>query len=63
MTDHRLVCYTEFLGGIIRPVYEDAIGQYVMDDEGLPVRGVWFIPRDEADVPAVVDARNLRGGP
>jgi hypothetical protein len=29
--------------------------QYVLDDDGEPVYGVWFIPRDEADVPMVVE--------
>jgi hypothetical protein len=46
----------------MRPVYEDGIGQYVIDDDGQPVRGVWLIPRDEADVPAIVDARKPEGG-
>jgi hypothetical protein len=28
--------------------------QYVLDDAGEPVYGVWFIPREEADWPVVV---------
>jgi hypothetical protein len=28
--------------------------QYVLDDDGEPVYGVWFIPREEADVAVVV---------
>jgi hypothetical protein len=51
-----VVAYTEFLGGNVRPVYEDHHGQYVIADDGEPVRGVWFIPRDEADAPAIVEA-------
>jgi hypothetical protein len=44
-----------FTDGRERPVYEGADGrQYVLDD-GEPVYGVWFIPRDEADTPVVVD--------
>jgi hypothetical protein len=49
-----LICYSEFLGGIMRPVYEDAVGQYVIDDDGEQVRGVWFIPPNEADEATIV---------
>jgi hypothetical protein len=43
----------------MRAVYEAHDGrQYVLDNDGEPVYGVWFIPRDEADVPFVVDRSN-----
>ena len=48
------VCYAFFTEGIRRPVFEDAIGQYVIGDEGEPIRGLWYIP-PEADVPMVVE--------
>ena len=50
-----IVCYTRFTDGQRRPVYETPdMRQYVIDDDGEPVYGVWFIPRDQADVPVVV---------
>jgi hypothetical protein len=52
----EVVAYVEFADGQRRPVYQDATGrQYVVDDDGEPIRGVWYIPRDECDVPIVVD--------
>jgi hypothetical protein len=30
-------------------------GQYVIADDGEPVYGVWFIPREESCVPVIVD--------
>ena len=45
----------KFADGIERPVYDDGEGsQYILDGNGKPVYGVWFIPRDEPDVPIVV---------
>lgn len=65
------IAYTESVGGVRCPVYEDARGKYVIDDDGIKVRGIWFIPRDEVDKPLVVPAggassnfmraRNMRG--
>lgn len=49
------VARVEFLGGIMRPVFEDMDGrQWVTDDDGERVYGVWFIPRDDTDTPLVV---------
>jgi hypothetical protein len=46
-----IIAYTEFNGPPMRPVYERPDGrQYVLDDDGEPVYGVWFVPREEADV-------------
>ena len=56
----RVVAHVEFLGGAMRPVYEQPDGrQYVHDDDGEQVFGVWFIPREEpeADAPAIVEPR------
>ena len=39
-----IICYTFFADGTRRPVFEDATGQYVIDDEGKPIRRLWFIP-------------------
>jgi hypothetical protein len=56
-TQARLVAYVELAGGQRRPVWEDELGQYVVDEDGARVRGVWYIPRDEADTPIVVNAK------
>jgi hypothetical protein len=50
------VCFTEFADGLMRPVFEDARGQYVIDDDGEPVYGIWFLA-PEADSPLIVEAR------
>ena len=40
-----------------RPVYEDRNGgQYVHDDDGEIVSGVWYIPRDLPDEPLIVES-------
>jgi hypothetical protein len=41
----------------MRPVYEDDARQYVIDDDGEKVRGVWYIPREQADEPLIVQAK------
>ena len=45
----------------MRPVFEDERDQYIVDEDGNHIRGVWFIPRDECDVPAVVDRGPTEG--
>jgi len=41
--------------GVERPVYEDSDRrQHVLDDDGIPVHGVWLIPEDEPDLPLIV---------
>ena len=55
------IAYLWFTDGEKRPVFEDAAGQYVFDGEEEKVRGVWFIPADECDVPVVVDGRQDGG--
>jgi hypothetical protein len=41
-------------------VYEDAAGrQYVLNDDGEPVEGVWVLPADEP----VIVTRGLGTGP
>jgi hypothetical protein len=34
--------------GIVRLVYEDELGQYVLDADEEMVREVWLLPADEA---------------
>jgi hypothetical protein len=40
-----LIAWATFCGGLRMPVYEDRDGgQYVHDDNGEIIRGVWYIP-------------------
>jgi hypothetical protein len=46
------VAYTQFVGeSSMRPVYEEFIcckwRQHVLDDDGEPVFGIWYIPPEE----------------
>jgi hypothetical protein len=44
--------------GSIRTALETEGGlQYVEDDNGERVYGVWYIPRDECPAPLIVDAK------
>ncbi|HLW66473.1 MAG TPA: hypothetical protein VKS79_14255 [Gemmataceae bacterium] len=57
------IASAQFADGACRLVYEDAHGQYVMDDGGEPIYGVWFVPREEleamfADQPIIVSSNN-----
>jgi hypothetical protein len=42
----------------MRPIYDDGRRQYVIDDDGYRVFGVWQIPEDEPDLPVIVDAND-----
>ena len=53
-SDPEPVAFIEFAGGPMRPVYEDEKGQYVIDEFGFRVAGLWFIPKDESDTPTIV---------
>jgi len=46
---------TRFVDGTCRDVFRDSQGQYVHDDNGTRVDGVWLL-EDEADAAIVVDA-------
>ena len=47
------IAITELAGDAMRPVYEDERGQFVIDDDGNRVDGVWYIPR-ACDTPIIV---------
>jgi hypothetical protein len=52
----RVLGYRSFTDGSTRLVYADARGQYVFDDDGNRVYGVYLVPEEEwADVPVIVD--------
>jgi hypothetical protein len=50
------IAHVRFTDGVSRFVFEDAEGQWVFDDDGNEVRGVWFAPPEECDLPTVVTA-------
>ena len=40
------IAYTEFVGGVLRPIFETFDGrQYVVDNDNEPVYGAWFVSR------------------
>jgi hypothetical protein len=43
----KALASVEFTDGVTRLVFEDAHGQYVLDDQGEAWYGVWFVPREE----------------
>ena len=55
MTHLEPIAQIEFVGGALRPVYEDKDGHYVTDDAENRVYRVWFVLRDDADTARVVD--------
>jgi hypothetical protein len=54
MTD-PIIAYTWFTDGVKRAVYLEASGkQYVLDEEGEKVHGVWYIPPEESFGPDII---------
>jgi hypothetical protein len=58
MNGDPIIAYVKFTDGARRAVYLEASGkQYVVDDWGEKVHGVWYLPPEERIGPdAVVDA-------
>jgi hypothetical protein len=57
MPPGKTIGCVRFTDGVSRPVFRDPAGrQYVLDERGLPVFGVWLDPRqnEQADEPLVV---------
>jgi len=56
------IASVQFTDGPCRLIYEDAQGQYFIDDAGEPVYGVWLVPREKLEAlfgeqPLIVDGR------
>jgi hypothetical protein len=52
----QIIGHREFVDGTCRPVYEDARGQYVLDDDVARVYGVWLLPEDDdCEAPLIVE--------
>jgi hypothetical protein len=51
------IAHIELTGGALRPIFDTPDGrQYVLDDDGQRVYGVWFIPPEvESEPPLIVD--------
>jgi hypothetical protein len=58
MTD-PIISRVRFADGAERDVFEQLDGrQYVLDDDGEPTHGVWYIPPDGGtDLPVIVEWR------
>jgi hypothetical protein len=53
----QIIGYQHFVDGTRRPIFLDAKGQYVLDDDCERVYGVWLIPEEECcDLPIIVNA-------
>jgi hypothetical protein len=46
MKDDPVIGHCKFADGAMRPIYDDGRRQYVIDDDGYPVYGVWLISED-----------------
>ena len=55
------IAYITFEDGLRQPVYEEFLSgkwvQYVLDDDGEPIFGIWYKPRVECDVPLIVEGK------
>ncbi len=51
------IAQVKFVDGVVRPVFEENGRQYVIDDDGLPVYGVWYLPADDCEEPIVVEMK------
>ena len=57
----RTIGYRDFVDGSRRPIDDDGRSQYVINDEGQRVHGLFMIPEEErCDLPVIVDAGALK---
>ena len=56
MNDDPVIGHCQVADGAMRPIYDDGRRQYVIDDDGFPVYGVWLIPETEPALPLIVPA-------
>ena len=55
------LAYVEFTDHVRRPVFELAGRQTVEDDDGEPIFGVWYVPREDweglfGEQPIIIEA-------
>jgi hypothetical protein len=54
-----IIGYMQFVDGSKRPIFEQVDGrQYVFDDDGKRVYGVWIISVDRNDLPVIVQPKD-----
>jgi hypothetical protein len=56
MKDDPVIGHCKFADGAMRPIYDDGRRQYVIDNDGFPVYGVWLIPEEVPLAPLIVRA-------
>lgn len=49
MRSNSAIGQRRFVDGITRDVFVDAEGQYVIDDDGEKIRGVWVVPEEDVE--------------
>jgi|GEM_PF-2462115 len=55
--NERVVGKVRFIDGVVRVVYEDERGQFVLDDDFEPLYCVWILPAEDAqEEPVIVQA-------
>jgi hypothetical protein len=58
-----VIAHADFVDGARRPIFEQLDGrQYVCDDDGQRLYGVWIIPaaEDQIDLPTFVHASGVK---
>jgi hypothetical protein len=60
MKHDPVIGHCQFADGAMRPIYDDGQRQYVIDDDGYSVYGVWLIPEEEPAPPLIVLADERR---
>jgi hypothetical protein len=51
----QLISFRYIVNGPRRPIYEDAEGQYVLNDDGERLYGLFFFSEECCDLPVIVD--------
>ena len=57
MTHGKPIAHIKFADGSVRPIFEENGRQYVIDDEGLPVYGVWHLPAEDCEEPIIIETK------
>jgi hypothetical protein len=47
----KQIGYRDFVDDTRRAVFEDDVGQFVLDDDGKRLYGVWLVPKEESQLP------------
>jgi hypothetical protein len=47
----KQIGYRDFVDDTRRAVFEDDIGQFVLDDDGKRCYGLWLVPKEDSQPP------------